>query len=532
MSSFPLSSTSAERRRAVERKLHALDRPKRPRLAPPPDGRLGTDERPIAGLRAALEELGPVFSDFGRYLSSRIDLLPRRDCIELAATDGRATTRPLPDAAALAIAQLGDGPGRRFFAIDPAPLAVTHWEQRHEAWLASGEAVVITLVRPDAGEMLASDLPLLRLLVPWLDAPEAAVAAAIDDFSDTLQRRIDERQQASAFTRLFDDAQAGGTLDAPRCYADYCAPGIVTLERIDGIGIASAVEGDGTSPGAETIDRERVAHDLASAWVRQAVAGRVVPFEFDLRDLRLREGRLVLVGGLLEPVTAAEGAEFLRYLVATAADEPDRALAWITSATGNTGEPAGLRRRLRQAVPFRDGEWSGEDRLAEQLLVHWRAVREAGAAMLPHHLRMYRGVRAVSAATMQLAGEHDALLAGLQAERLRQGLNDAQALFESRTPVVLDRLLPDIVDLPRRLDEILTQAADGRLRVKVHMPEADERHEARNRTVSLVASLVALVGIAFLVRHLAPAYGGGIETAGAALVLILGAWLLVAASRL
>ena len=37
-------------------------------------------------LRTALEELGPLFACFGRYLGSRIDLLPQATCSSLAAT--------------------------------------------------------------------------------------------------------------------------------------------------------------------------------------------------------------------------------------------------------------------------------------------------------------------------------------------------------------------------------------------------------------------------------------------------------------
>ena len=80
--------------------------------------------------------------------------------------------------------------------------------------------------------------------------------------------------------------------------------------------------------------------------------------------------------------------------------------------------------------------------------------------------------------------------------------------------------------------ELLTKAADGQLRVKLHVSDAEEARRARNRTVSLVSSLVATVGVAFLVRHLAPALGPDVERIGAVLLLILGGWLLVAAARL
>ena len=89
-----------------------------------------------------------------------------------------------------------------------------------------------------------------------------------------------------------------------------------------------------------------------------------------------------------------------------------------------------------------------------------------------------------------------------------------------------------MVNLPQKLDDVLTLAAEGRLRVKLHIPEATEHRQARNRTVSLVTSLVALIGVAFLVRHVAPAYGAGVERVGAALLMVVGGWLLVAAARL
>lgn len=429
---------------------------------------------------------------------------------------------------------LGDPPGRRFTAFDPTPRAISSWTQQHDAWLSTGEAVVVTIVRSDADRILDLDLPLLPLLAPWVDAPADAVAAAIGDFSLTLRSRLDQTQQAAAFVTLFEDVQSGGALDAPRCYRDYCTPGMLTLERIDGISVSEALATKLTRSPDATIDREAVARQLASAWLRQGTTGRVVPFDFDLRDLRLRANRLVLVGGTLEPQTTSGRTRFLSYLTAVAADDPDKAWTWIASAAApaSEGQPAdALQRRLRQAVPFRDGEWSGDDRLAEQLLVQWRATREAGWNVHPHELHLYRGIHAVSAAITRLAPHQDTLLAALQDERLRVGLSEARNLFGAR-PAALDQMVHDLVHLPQKLDEILTLAAAGQLRIKADVPDAGERRQTRNRTVSLVASLVTLVALTFLVRHLAPAYGARVEWMGAVLILIVGGWLLAAAARL
>ena len=160
-------------------------------------------------------------------------------------------------------------------------------------------------------------------------------------------------------------------------------------------------------------------------------------------------------------------------------------------------------------------------------------TREAAWDIRPHQLHLYRGIQIVSAATSRLAPAQDALLAALRDERTRRGVAASQQTFDPRgLPFALNRLLQDLVNVPQKLDEVLTLAATGRLRVKLHVPDAEETRRVRNRTVSLVASLVTLVGVALVVRHLAPAYGVGVERIGAVLLLIIGGWLLVAAARL
>lgn len=510
----------------VEEWLQALGPPRPAHRSPPPEGRLSIDEQPAARLHAALVALGPVFADFGRYLSSRIDLLPRRDCFELAEGEADGHGRDHRDlgegaeAGAIVREQL-DGPSDPFHEIDPVPRSFRRWTHQHHAQLSTSTPVVVRIVRADADRLLGADLPLLPLLRPWLGMPADTLADAIDDFSRTLRQRLDQRQQALALIALAEDAQAGGTLDAPECYADYCARRILTTARVAGATLADAV------------DRRAAARRLASGWFRQALRGRVVPFDFDLRDVHVRDGRLVLVDGVFEPQTAAERERFLRYLVAVAADDPDAAWDWIEEAAvpGPGAESAhGLRNRLRQAVPFRDGEWSGDDRLGERLLVQWRTVREAGWKMHAHPLHLYRGIQAVSSAATRLAPDRDILLDALQDERLRLRLSDVQRVMDPcELAAHSDLLLQDLLRLPQRLDDFLTLASEGRGRAKPRDADADEVRRTRNRTVVLLASVGALVGAAFLARHLAPAFGVEIDWIGVILLLIVGGWLLAAA---
>jgi hypothetical protein len=311
---------------------------------------------------------------------------------------------------------------------------------------------------------------------------------------------------------------------------------VLTLERLEGVTVADALGIGGARSGAGSFDRTAIARQLASGWIWQAVSGHIVPFDFDLSSLCVQRNRLALTSAAFEPQTSAGQARFLSYLVAGAADDTDTAAGWIVgSATrGENGEPEdALLRRFRQVVPFRDGEWSGDDRFAEQLLAQWRATTASGWHLLAHQLHLFRGIQAVNAGTTRLAPAHDSLLAALKSERLRLGLADAAHLVDPRAlPGAMDKLLHDVVNLPQQLDQILTLAAAGRLRVKLHVPEAQEARQVRNRTVSLVASLVIMTGLTFLLRHVAPAWGTGVERLGFLLLMIVGGWLLAAAARL
>jgi len=484
---------------------------------------------------AALEDLGPVFASFGRYLATRLDLISRRDSAALATIADRAAAMPEADVRTVAGRYLGEPIERRFFAFDAHARIATLWMQRHDAWLAPGVPVHVRLVRPDAPVRLAADLPLLPELAPFVGVAPDALDTAIDDFSLTLRRRLDQTHQAAAFATLAADASSQGGFYAPIVYRDHTAPGILTIERPNGALLRDVVA-DVLGPNGAAVDPSALARRFAAAWLRETLAGRLVPFDFDETDVVLSDDRLVLVGGAFEPHTSSDRGRFLSYINAVAADDPEAAAAWIvdaSSADGGDRREEELRRRLRQAVPFRDGEWSGDDRLAEQVLVQWRMAALAGWPLTPHHLHVYRGIYAVTTLAMQLAPDDDSLSAALQEERVNIGISEARHMVEPASiGATLDRLLQEMVHLPQKLDEVLTLAAEGRLRVRLNVPDGDDAQHRRNRTVLLVATLVALTALASVARHFAPALGSGAERLAAVAVLALGAWLLVVAARM
>ena len=524
-------SGNGGRRAAVEEALRDL-RAASDRRAPPPEGRLGPTDYPVARLREALVLLGPAFADFGRYLSSRPDLLPRRHCAELALiADAGAPADPRVVAAELERGLRGPV-SRHFLEFDFVPERVTIWTERHHARIASGFAALVTVVRPGAEEWIAEDVPLLPLLTGCVPIDAHSLAAAIDDYTHTLRARLDLAAQATTLTALAGDVSEGAGFHAPVCYRDLCTATVLTIERPEGPDIA------GLSDAGVLRDGHRVdlARRLAAAWLRQAMAGRVVPFDFTPHDIVLRDQEILLLSGAYEPQCARQRDRFSQYMSAVAADEPDAAASWILEAVDGDGVAAvreeTLKRRFRQAVPFRDGEWSGDERFAEFVIVQWRAAAASGWQLSPYHIHMYRGVAAIAAMTHALAPEDDAMLVALQDARLLLGASDAARLLGP--PALASRFesaLREMVTLPQKLDEVLTMAAEGRLRVRLQVPESAERRAVTHQTVQLVAALVLLIAIVSPVHQAAPAYGPMVERLGSLVLLAVGAWLLVAAAK-
>src|SRR5260370_967924 len=83
------------RRREIEQRLAAFGLTRGPRRLLRGERAASSEEARSRRLRSALEGLGPIFSSFGLYLSSRGDLWPAKDCLELATIPDRVDPTPL-----------------------------------------------------------------------------------------------------------------------------------------------------------------------------------------------------------------------------------------------------------------------------------------------------------------------------------------------------------------------------------------------------------------------------------------------------
>jgi predicted unusual protein kinase regulating ubiquinone biosynthesis (AarF/ABC1/UbiB family) len=501
--------------------------------------------RPLAGspaaaeafgrrLRGALQDLGPVFSAFGLYLASRIDLLTAADCLELATLSEAVT--PMPVAAVLEriAAELGQPAETVLAALEPEPCESRLLVQAHRARLAGGRPVVLRLARAEIVEAAGLDLERLPLLAPAFSVQEwsdGVFGEAMADFQRSLRESVDLRATAEALDLLAVDAESFGLLAPPVVCRELSTARLLTVEDPGGTDLNAPVEGE---PGELAARRREVARRVAVVWLRQALMGRVFPVR--LRDAGVRvleNGRVTFLAGVFVRPVAADQASLRDFLVALAARDPDGACTHLLRemSRGPAASEDALRLQMRQVVPFRDGAWSpsGES-LAEHVFVCARQARVCGFHPRLQLIAFYRGLASTAGTLRYLVPEEDALLAALHEVRVYTGVGQMREAMSPQWDQ-LGRYALLMTEMPRKIDELLTLASEGGLR-KVSEADRQPRREEGSQ-VLLAASLMVLGGLALLLHHLVQvgALTGQRETAAAALFLLVGVFLLWTLTR-
>ncbi|HEV7892449.1 MAG TPA: AarF/UbiB family protein [Pyrinomonadaceae bacterium] len=515
------------------------------RASPSADASEGFGRR----LRLALEGLGPVFASFGLYLATRVDLLDARDCLELAAIRDRAA--PLPAAAAheLLRDELGLAPHDAFAEFDGEPFESRLLYQAHRARLRDGTPAAVKLVRPDASREFLRDVELLDLLEDAGEFGGVSFKDAAADFAAALGGRLDLTCEAQALESLACDAEGFDALAVPAVERGLCSAKVLTTEelsgrRLDGLEICRGLMADAARDGRGPLnspDRAALARLLCSVWLRQALLGHTFPAEpLPSNVLITYDGRVAFTGGLFASLHADEQKRLWNYLIATAAENPDRACSALLGELRFAGRGAGdedLRHRFRQVVPFRDTGWHRDDdtsRLSDHLVVHWRSAAECGYVPRPHLPPFYRGLFTVSTLAQQLSPEIDPLLEGLQDARLQESLARVREMFSLRQlGDNSDRYAAMMMGMPGKIDEMLTLASEGGMRLKVRAPDTPSGRNRQNSAAAVTALLLLLAGAVVLLPRVTAAFAGEAwaNRVGTFVFILLGALVLRAAGR-
>ncbi len=539
------NATLKLRQREVEERLAMFDLRPGPHRLMHKDGAFEKDR--IRRLCTAFEGLGPIFSSFGLYMSTRVDLLKAKDCLALAALSDRGEESSSTAVANLIRHELGCAPGEVYRDFEEKPFASGLFSQQHRAWLRDGQPVTVRLVHPGAEELVYYDLQLLHLLKSAFLGDELSssqIEGAIDDFGLLLQQRADLAAQGRALSKLAKDMEAFGILRVPFVHEELTTAKVLTLERLPGRSINQILTRDPTARVSvtgigEEEERYDLAHRLCLAWLRQTLLGTLFPAEPSPSNITLLpNGQIAFTDGAFANLPADAKANLWEYLAAVVMEMPDRACSLLLKEMEDGRHPVSeheLRQRFRQLVPFRDSEWDygcDNNNLAEYLFLHWRLTSRSGHVPRVHLPSFYRGLFMISTISQRLAPDRDALRDSFQnvrllanAERLRKTLSIPDLTDQ------MDSYFGMMMDLPQRLDDVLTLGAMGSARLKVQMPDAHTSRRKKNSAAVQVALLLVLSAVVLLSHRFGiPATSWSGRLSALAFVLF-GAWLLRSAGR-
>ena len=217
-------------------------------------------KKPLAvRIRLMLEELGPTFVKLGQLLSLRADLLPDEITNELRKLQTQVEPFDGDDAVAIIEEELGRPIEELFHRFDKTPIASASISQVHTAITKSGRRVAVKIRRPNASEIVGTDVALLhdiaRLAVRHV--PSSRIyrpVEVIDQFDRTLATELDFYHEGRTMDLFRDLFRRSPGIYVPEVDWQLTTERVLTMEYLEGFGLEKLAETDHLP-----FDRKRVA---------------------------------------------------------------------------------------------------------------------------------------------------------------------------------------------------------------------------------------------------------------------------------
>ena len=219
-------------------------------------------------LREAFEKLGPTFGKLGQILSTRPDLVSGEYVAELAALQSDVPQMAEAEVVAMMERELAVPWEDVFSSIDPEPLAAGTIAQVHRARMTDGHPVVVKVQRPEAEEVVQTDLALLEKVVGPASRSGRLnriidIPSLVDQVSGALRDELDFGEEARNIIRMGEIVDGYGRLGVPRCHRELSTRRLLVMDEVvDGVPLLEAPEGP---------ERTEAARQLMQAYYSQVL---------------------------------------------------------------------------------------------------------------------------------------------------------------------------------------------------------------------------------------------------------------------
>lgn len=191
-------------------------------------------------LRLTLERLGPTFIKFGQVLSVRPDLMPKSYIKELENLQDSVPPFSYDLVREQIKNELGNDIEEMFSSFDKKPIASASISQVHKAVLKDGSRVAVKVQRPNAREIMESDIDIMFYVARLLEKHMPNVrkfnpVGVIEEFSKWTEKELDFKREAFNAKRFARNFANSKTVKIPVIYDNFTTDKILVMEFIDGI---------------------------------------------------------------------------------------------------------------------------------------------------------------------------------------------------------------------------------------------------------------------------------------------------------
>ena len=187
-----------------------------------------------------IQHSGPLLTKLGQILATRGDLLPEPVCVRLEALYARQPAMTKSQLERLLKAAFGHRPP--FKTFDRRPIGVGSIAQVHRAELATGERVIVKLVRPGLERQIDRDLNAAEFLVGSLFAvpglatrtTKRAVSNAIRDLGSALRSEVDLRHEARSLEEFGRRMRTNPRVRVPAVHGRWSTERVLVMEELVG----------------------------------------------------------------------------------------------------------------------------------------------------------------------------------------------------------------------------------------------------------------------------------------------------------
>ncbi|CEG28342.1 ABC1 kinase family protein [Bacillus sp. B-jedd] len=458
-------------------------------------------------LRGLLEELGPTFIKLGQLLSIRSDFLPDDIIKELETLQDNVPPVPLEEIQGKITQELGKPPKEIFHSFNEEYIAAASIGQVYEAVLWTGEKVMVKVQRPGIRKTIYTDLDILMDLARLLEqnydwAEQHKVTEITEELGNSIRKELDYLEEARNTETIAMQFEEDERIKVPDIFWDYTTSTVLTMEKINGIKISEV-----RTQVADKEKKREIADLLVQSFVTQIL--RQGFFHGDPHPGNIlyipETGQLAFIDfgqiGRMSSRMRYDTASMMIGLIREDTDMIIKALYRLSDVPSDVNEKqfyddVDRISKMVSRVPF------GELDLG-------KTVQDLLSTAQEHRIIVPTELTMLGKSLMTVEG----IISGIDPELNLLQLAKPYAeelIIERYDPVNIGkRLFKDaedigetMVKLPERIDEVLGQAAEGDLKLKISLSQIDSIFNKIDRISNQVSFSLTLLAFSIVVLGL------------------------------